>query len=308
MCVHLLYPCGTVNRCIEIDISTSYVDRLQSYSSPSSTPPRDPSLDGDEPDCSEDTAPKLANSVTAIASHDTDPELQPLLNTGNGHTLISEQYQTHTPLLYGTTHTHRTDVHDGARTCTTFEAISGDNDHHDHHRIHVHTSGDGNNLNFGGAVILEGHHRHEVRSAHSVHYDRGPRLPSIYAEEEDMRRMVLTVACAHGRNGDRHAHHDHDGHHGHGHVHGLGEFGHGDAEPEVKVGTKRQIIGILVCTDLFPVVILLTHAQVLQLGIMIHSLVIGLTLAIMSGSEFGGSLLPQYCRRDRLTSLQHPFL
>jgi len=33
------------------------------------------------------------------------------------------------------------------------------------------------------------------------------------------------------------------------------------------------------------------YIQVLQLGIMIHSLVIGLTLAIMSGSEFGMCLL-----------------
>ena len=209
----------------------------------------------------------------------------------------------HTPFLYGTTCTHRTHAHDRARTCTTSEAISGDNDHHARHRIHVRTSED-DNLN-EGAVILEGHHRHEVRSAHSVHYDRGPRLPSIYGEEENMRRMVLTAACARGRNGDRHAHRRHEGHR---HVHGLGEFGHGDAELEVKVGTKRQIIGILIGTVLFPVVVLLTHAQVLQLGIMIHSLVIGVTLAIMSGSEFGGSLLPQYCRRDRLTSLQHPFL
>lgn len=39
---------------------------------------------------------------------------------------------------------------------------------------------------------------------------------------------------------------------------------------EVQVGKKRQIVGILV----------------LQLGIMIHSLVIGLTLAITQGSEF----------------------
>lgn len=44
---------------------------------------------------------------------------------------------------------------------------------------------------------------------------------------------------------------------------------------EVQVGKKRQIVGILV----------------LQLGIMIHSLVIGLTLAIAQGSEFTSLLV-----------------
>ena len=48
----------------------------------------------------------------------------------------------------------------------------------------------------------------------------------------------------------------------------------GAEEAEVtKVGRRRQVIGILV----------------LQLGIMIHSLVIGLTLSITTGSEFSTS-------------------
>jgi len=41
-----------------------------------------------------------------------------------------------------------------------------------------------------------------------------------------------------------------------------------------RVGRRRQVVGILV----------------LQFGIMIHSLVIGLTLAITSGSDFSESL------------------
>lgn len=44
---------------------------------------------------------------------------------------------------------------------------------------------------------------------------------------------------------------------------------------EVQVGKKRQIVGILV----------------LQLGIMIHSVIIGLTLAITQGSEFTSLLV-----------------
>ncbi|KAI9058947.1 Zinc/iron permease [Trametes sanguinea] len=48
------------------------------------------------------------------------------------------------------------------------------------------------------------------------------------------------------------------------------ECGSEAGDEQVKVGRRRQVIGILV----------------LQLGIMIHSLVIGLTLSITSGSEF----------------------
>lgn len=60
----------------------------------------------------------------------------------------------------------------------------------------------------------------------------------------------------------------------------------GDEEHDEKplIGRRRQVIGLLV----------------LQLGIMIHSLVIGLTLAIAAGSDFSESiitikLLPSYC-------------
>jgi len=68
------------------------------------------------------------------------------------------------------------------------------------------------------------------------------------------------------------------GAHGHGHgYHSVPEARIEECEPDgepnhedVKVGKKRQVVGILV----------------LQLGIMLHSLVIGLTLAITSGSKF----------------------
>ena len=255
-------PVAPLTHALLLDISTSYVDSLQSYSSPSSTPPRDPSPDRDEPRSSQGTAPKIANGAAAAAAaaapHDTDLERQPLLSTGNGHTC--KQSHTHTSVhkdchhhchehghrvdqhaphshhqhapFYGTTHTHPQD-HVRTRTTSTISV----------HHAHRDTAG-GNNSN-GGAVILEGHHRHEPRTAHSAHHDRGPRLPSLYGEEERGRRVV---GCVHDRDGHGHGHHGH--HHAHGHVHGLAGGVYGDAEKEVRVGEKRQIIGILV--RLFP--------------------------------------------------------
>ncbi|KAI0702403.1 Zinc/iron permease [Cerioporus squamosus] len=81
----------------------------------------------------------------------------------------------------------------------------------------------------------------------------------------DMERWM------HGIDGE-----DHDSGHGHGygHMHDGSVDEECATDPgestETKVGQRRQVIGILV----------------LQLGIMIHSLVIGLTLSITSGSEF----------------------
>ncbi|KAI0764170.1 Zinc/iron permease [Trametes elegans] len=102
-----------------------------------------------------------------------------------------------------------------------------------------------------------------------------------------------SVAHRHGpeRGLSRHSHahsHSHGHEHGHGHGHldmeqwmeGMDggarddpndeECGSDSGDEEMKIGRRRQVIGILV----------------LQMGIMIHSLVIGLTLSITSGSEF----------------------
>ncbi|RPD58203.1 Zinc/iron permease [Lentinus tigrinus ALCF2SS1-7] len=99
----------------------------------------------------------------------------------------------------------------------------------------------------------ENGHAHSSRSHHHAH------------AHVDMERWM------HGIDGE-----DHANGHGHecGHMHDVSVDEEcatecGDAE-ETKVGRRRQVIGILV----------------LQLGIMIHSLVIGLTLSITSGSEF----------------------
>ena len=81
----------------------------------------------------------------------------------------------------------------------------------------------------------------------------------------------------------------------HVHVHAPDEeYGFEDGADEVtKVGRRRQVIGILVrivfcrvARKTTWVLIVLVAGQVLQLGIMIHSLVIGLTLSISRGSEF----------------------
>ena len=72
---------------------------------------------------------------------------------------------------------------------------------------------------------------------------------------------------------------------------GLEEGG----DQATKVGRRRQVIGILVSTlvvlaqETMRVLSVNGSGQVLQLGIMIHSLVIGLTLSIARGSEFSAS-------------------
>jgi zinc transporter 1/2/3 len=59
-------------------------------------------------------------------------------------------------------------------------------------------------------------------------------------------------------------------------------------DAELKIWRKRQIIGILVRLTDSPSItrFISAHRQVLQLGIMLHSLVIGFTLALASGSDF----------------------
>ncbi|KAL4066607.1 zinc iron permease [Scleroderma citrinum] len=265
-------------------ISTSYVDGLQSYSSPSISPdstprPVSPDGDGNEPRRSQGKVPKITK-LNGTSDVNSDLERSPLLNEGIPHALscgnhehghketrqhqhqhIPHTQQRHQQTSYGTTHIHH-DIHDHPRTRTT----SASNTHcHAHTHADVYASGAGSHMN-GGAIVLEGHHRHEPRATHSAHHDRGPRLPALYVSEE--LRQGTVVSDAHGQ--EEYG----DVHHGH-HVHGLGEFGYGDAEKDVKIGEKRQIIGILV----------------LQLGIMIHSFVIGLTLAITSGSEFASLLI-----------------
>ncbi|KAI0315495.1 Zinc/iron permease [Amylostereum chailletii] len=120
---------------------------------------------------------------------------------------------------------------------------------------------------------FEGHHRHESRESHLQHgreqHPRRGRLEPSSVGVEDRRH---SEDC---QNGDGHAHHENEHDHGHMHLDLEGseeeELVHSHSHPQhVEIGRKRQVVGILV----------------LQLGIMLHSLVIGLTLSISSGADF----------------------
>ncbi|EIW78000.1 zinc iron permease [Coniophora puteana RWD-64-598 SS2] len=256
-------------------ISTSFVDQLQAASTPSSTPN----------DTSPERTPNGTDHTTRcpspkpLDSHPPDSEHTPLISNGSSNP--AQRSQT---FHYGTAHHH-----------------------HAHARLHAHGHA---RESSPSQDIFEGHHRHERRSAHESHHDRGPRLPSMYGPEEFGQGQVAGVGhvqehsghAGHGHDGDeelggagagenecdrghehddehgrahdgggyhRHHHHYH-GHHGHHHGHA-----HGHEHGNVKVGEKRQIVGILV----------------LQLGIMLHSIVVGLTLAITTGPEFASLLI-----------------
>ncbi|KAH9994332.1 ZIP zinc transporter-domain-containing protein [Russula compacta] len=137
--------------------------------------------------------------------------------------------------------------------------------------------------------LMLGHHRHELPQQHEEHYSDHPRhaLLQLFGpedrEEEEVEEDAATAKPAPAT--DHHVaqhHRPSQHHHSHSHHHSDVEClldsadSDGETDPtsddeaELKIGRKRQIIGILV----------------LQLGIMLHSLVIGFTLALASGSDF----------------------
>ncbi|KAJ8584672.1 Zinc/iron permease [Rhizopogon salebrosus TDB-379] len=205
-------------------VSTSYVDRLQSYSSPPTSP----------------------GSITPIVATPISTPHTPGPNPctpkpPDGHASQSERSR----LIHA----------DSSRSPRRTRSFS----YGTTHPRHTHDS-----------YFFEGHHRHETRCSHESHHERGLKLSSSYGPEECGQGTVAGVGHVHNR--EMHAEH--------GRPHTLDsddvEARLESSEPEeVKVGKKRQIIGILV----------------LQLGIMIHSIVIGLTLAITTGSEFTSLLV-----------------
>ncbi|KAI0821721.1 Zinc/iron permease [Trametes gibbosa] len=177
----------------------------------------------------------------------------------------------------------------------------------------------------GDTFFSGGHHRHETRDSHSMHHARASRwawfsflwpngddaspldaatitrLPSTHslnAERRGTMRSQAGRSFRESQHGHVHASdgQEHEGR-GHGHTHldmeqwmnGVDDGRHDvlhdspiDEEcdsdlgdEELKIGRRRQVIGILV----------------LQMGIMIHSLVIGLTLSIASGPEFASLVI-----------------
>lgn len=130
--------------------------------------------------------------------------------------------------------------------------------------------------------LMLGHHRHEAPQQHERHYSDHPRcgLTQFFPPEDTVAEdaAIAKVPPARDHHVAEYQSHSHGhSHHGHGDMESLLETPELDAETEseddeaeLKIGRKRQIIGILV----------------LQLGIMIHSLVIGFTLALASGADF----------------------
>jgi len=132
--------------------------------------------------------------------------------------------------------------------------------------------------------LVLGHHRHEPHGQHERHHSDHPRcgLAQFYGtgdrEEDDAATNKMIQARDHHAADHRQSrHHLHSPHHSHGDIESSPGSSDTDAETdstadeaELKIGRKRQIIGILV----------------LQLGIMLHSLVIGFTLALASGADF----------------------
>lgn len=178
-------------------------------------------------------------------------------------------------------------------------------------------------------IFAGGHHRHEERGSHAGHHgstktwrgwfglgdeDHEHEHHSHSRDEEDGGRSERRKAHreeedrakppsnGHAPNGSERGHghgQRHGGHvHSHGHVHMDMERWSPERDvedaldgPQAKVGMRRQVISILVSDFVPPVEPMadFLRAQMLEIGIMIHSLVIGLTLAITSGPEFSES-------------------
>ncbi|TFK51541.1 Zinc/iron permease [Heliocybe sulcata] len=271
-------------------ISTAYVDTLQSYSSPPSTPTSPQSR---FPGSSATITPPAESSDIAAQGLYILPE-------------SPAPRDEHTPLLQPPASQPRPQLSQtlpcSSRPPPTSSRPKGmltpnqsqsnsyfpsrrDSYYRRSQHSHSHTGVE--------ADIFEGgHHRHEPRSHHASHVtDRRRSFMAGQLEEElsrdreaeEARKVDEESVRDEPQQNGRHHHHQHqNGHGGHGaghagHSHAIGwesddEFEHGmDEEGHgVIVGQKRVVVGILV----------------LQLGIMIHSLVIGLTLAITSGGGF----------------------
>ncbi|EED77723.1 predicted protein [Postia placenta Mad-698-R] len=330
-------------------ISTSFVDRLQSYSSPvpspSSTPSRCSSpippyssalFTGQAPITSPAQIPSPVSSSSVeredfAVGHTADaplplapPESAAEVNdslstsssTSSSSSSSSSDAHERTPLR-APSHAHAHPHLDGTYGSTRPAARN--------HAAYAHTfprstrrprraSDPSQGPSGVGVAVAEifagGHHRHEARGAHASHHGGGKGAawrwlfglgagePSVRPVLEDgevgverhvrnehsgRKRSHAHVHEREHRHGRRHGHargHGHEHHYGHGHGHthldmeawGSGEQVGGEEldETEMQVGRRRQIIGILM----------------LEIGIMLHSLVIGLTLAITSGPEY----------------------
>ncbi|KAI0338706.1 Zinc/iron permease [Trametopsis cervina] len=259
-------------------LTTAYVDHLHSYSSAPPSPSSSPS-----------PSPSRSSSITRKQARDSTDEQTPLLNSStveHGYAVVNDNSDTRqvVPVV---------EVRP-SRSCASSVK-------------HAATNGSEDTI-FGGA-----HHRHEPRSAHASHslsvgrtggVAVGKKVAAVVLYDEDdegtgQRESRIEVErqsrASHHHHSDQHQHQhhapSHSHSHSHSHGHGLGHsHGNGHAhvhmenwDPEasiihdeeedteaVRVGRRRQVVGILM----------------LQIGIMLHSLVIGLTLSVSAGSEF----------------------
>ncbi|KZT66934.1 Zinc/iron permease [Daedalea quercina L-15889] len=267
-------------------ISTSYVDRLQSYASQPPSPCDTPSTSSPTPRRAHSPAHEastdeghVADAPLPLAPPESPADVNAPPSADASTPLVGHDAPTYgaaarpAPRPASWAHTFPRSKHGGKRRSAIAETSQ--------------------------EIFLGGHHRHEERGSHAEHHgSTKPWLGWFGLDEGDDHVPTETVhgsmrgkarevakplhAGGHAQNG--HGHHYHGGHahvHSHGHVHMDMErwsADHGDASeddgeldgPEATVGMRRQVIGILM----------------LEIGIMIHSLVIGLTLAITSGPEF----------------------
>ncbi|CCL98502.1 uncharacterized protein FIBRA_00500 [Fibroporia radiculosa] len=319
-------------------ISTSFVDRLQSYSSrppsPSSTPVSEAS---NSPACSPSAIPKQlpspapSPSLLPVDHHHRDPARdcsrangpgcpedvpfplalpQPVAVVNEDVDEEADEVRSLTaPLLPPSTHgAHSTHLSGYGATGSGLRShIHGRPRHaqfaHTFPRSsrtpHLPPSGEEiQTTDASEEIFAGGHHRHESRSSHAGHHELRMglgwnSLVSLGGDGEGVDDDVAKVKRDRSGSGGVHVHvHAHKpghrhrhGHSGHGHRHGHGhghshlsmdswdvENGHdeGADEVEMEIGRKRQVVGILM----------------LEIGIMLHSLVIGITLSITSGSEY----------------------
>jgi zinc transporter 1/2/3 len=209
MHVFSLLHSSAPNRREHIDVSTSYVDRLQSYSSPSSSispSPRDESPVDLE--CAQ-ALPKFTNT------EHSNPERTPLIGTTDSRHTLNDA--------------HGPDSSYGAVHCT-----------HDH-------------VDSNASVFFESHHRHESRSLHLSHHERN-RPATMYGPAEYAQGRPSGAGHVHNSESD---HYHRDGFEGaenftntHEHHHSHRNYHHDGREGKIKVGKKRQIVGILVRLNL----------------------------------------------------------
>lgn len=211
------------------DISTSFVDRLQSYPSPASTPPQS-------------SPTSRASSLAIPRTH--DPES---LDASEHSALISN-----TTNEYGTLPSHH--HHHAEHSLDSLPA----RDHLPHRSISIstipHTPAEDD-------IFSGGHHRHEPRSSHySHHSSSGPgRRQSLQKLSEDVQVTTTPVPSqqTHSKYRSGSSHRPHNLNHGHDHGHAHLTMEHwdpdshedeGDVEltAEVKIGHRRQVVGILV--------------------------------------------------------------